>query len=59
MAKRKRDEDDGLVAVRLATGFRHKGVYYPTGTVIRMERAEAVDMRALNMARIIEPEAAA
>jgi hypothetical protein len=59
MAKRKKDDDDGLVTVRLACGFRHNGTFYPTGSVIRMEPAEAADMQALNMARIVQPEAAA
>ena len=54
MAKRKstaqRDPDEVYVMAR--AGFKHRGVFIRTGECCYMDRAEALDMKALHM---IEP----
>jgi hypothetical protein len=53
MAKRKTDDE---IEVRAVAGFKHRGIFIRTGEVVTMTKAEAADLRALNMARPVERE---
>ena len=57
MAKRK-TEGEPEIEVRAIAGFKHRGIFIRTGEVVTMSKADAADMRALNMARPVEREPA-
>jgi hypothetical protein len=44
------------IEVQAIAGFKHRGIFIRTGEVVTMTKAEAADMRALNMARPVERE---
>ena len=56
MAKRPKpaEPDDPEIEVVAAAGFKHRGMFVRTGELARMTRAEARDLLALNMARVVE-----
>lgn len=57
MAKRKSEGEPEVEVVAVA-GFKHRGIFIRTGEHVTMTKAEAADMRALNMARPVVREPA-
>jgi hypothetical protein len=44
------------IEVQAVAGFKHRGLFIRTGEVVRVTRDDANDLRALNMARIVNRE---
>jgi hypothetical protein len=54
--KRKKPAAD-RVTIKAAAGFNHDGRYIRTGETVEVSTAEARDLVALNMARLVEAPA--
>lgn len=57
MADKRKKPDPDLVTIKAAAGFKHDGRYIRTGETVEVSKAEANDLVALNMARLVEVSA--